>query len=126
MLLPNHSLVDTTVTRLRCMTGRTDCCTSANSKWYLPSGFAVTTGISSYGKGGGSTRGAIELYNVSSVPGNQGIHRCTLPQSDPAAITSTISVYVGIYDPRRGECIAYLVTGFKFVIIIEMTFIIMH
>ena len=119
VLLPNHSLVDTTVTRLRCMTGRVDCCnTNADTKWYLPSGDATTSGISSYGDS--SPRGAIELWVVSALVStaslNQGIHRCTVLESDPATNPYTISLYVGIYNPGEGECIAHLVTGCKVMI----------
>ena len=60
VLLPDHSLVENTVIRLRCMTGRVDCCTSANTEWYLPSGAAVSSATTaSYGVD--SNRGAIEL-----------------------------------------------------------------
>ena len=113
VLLPDHSLVDNTVMRLRCVTGRMDCCTSANTEWYLPSGDATTSGISSYGVG--SNRGAIELHSGNSESLMQGIHRCTLPESDPAANPSTISLYVGIYSPGQGEYIAHRVTGLKVV-----------
>ena len=117
VLLLNHSLVDNTVMRLRCVTGRVDCCTylpNANTKWYLPSGVAATsTTTASYGVG--SYRGAIELRSGSPESLMQGIHRCTLPESDPATNPSTISLYVGIYNPGQGECIAYLVTGFKYI-----------
>ena len=119
VLLPDHSLVNTTVVRLRCITGRVDCCnTNADTKWYLPSGDATTSGISSYGDD--SSLGAIELRNVSTLVStaslNQGIHRCTVPESDPATNPSTISLYVGIYNPGEGECIAHLVTGCKVMI----------
>ena len=112
VLLPDHSLVDTTVVRLRCITGRVDCCTSANTKWYLPSGVATTsTTTASYGVD--SNRGAIELHSGNSESLMQGIHWCTLPESDPVANPSTISLYIGIYNPGQGECIAHLVTGLK-------------
>ena len=111
VLLPDHSLVDNTAMRLRCIAGRVDCCTNANTKWYLPSGVATTSGISSYGDN--SPLGAIELVTGGAASLNQGIHRCTLPESDPAANPSTISLYVGIYSPGQGECIAHLVTGCK-------------
>ena len=115
VVLPDHSLVANAVMRLRCITGRVDCCdTNANTKWYLPSGTATTSGITSYGDN--SSRGAIELYDVSTVSGNQGIHRCTLPESDPATNPSTISLYVGIYNTGEGECIAHLLTGCKVMI----------
>ena len=113
VLLLDHSLVDNTVMRLRCITGRMDCCTSANTKWYLPSGDATTDGIASYGEG--ASLGAIELVTGGAASLNQGIHRCTLPESDPATNPSPISLYVGIYNPGQGECIAHLVTGFKVV-----------
>ena len=114
VLLPDHSLVDNTVMRLRCITGRVNCCnTEANTKWYLPSGDAATSGIFSYGEG--SNRGAIELASGSPESLMQGIHRCTLPESDPATNPVTISLYVGIYPPGQGECIAHLVTGLKVV-----------
>ena len=110
VLLPDHGLVDNTVMRLRCITGRVDCCkTDANTKWYLPSGDAATSGISSYGDG--SPRGAIELVTGGAASLMQGIHRCTLPESDPATNPSTISLYVGIYNPGQGEC--FIVTCFK-------------
>ena len=103
VLLPNHSLVDNTVTRLHCMTGRVDCCTSADTEWYLPSGVAAaSTTTASYGRN--SIRGAIELVSGSPESLMQGIHRCTLPESDPATNSSTISLYVGIYNPGQGEC----------------------
>ena len=111
VVLPDHSLVANAVMRLRCITGRVDCCNSANTKWYLPSGVATTSGINSYGDN--SPLGAIELRVVStlvSTPSlNQGIHRCTVPESDPATNPYTISLYVGIYNPGEGECIAHLV-----------------
>ena len=113
VLLPNHSVVDNTVMRLRCVTGRVDCCTNppnANTKWYLPSGIATTSGISSYGIY--SSRGVIELVTGGAASLNQGIHRCTVPESDPATNPFTISLYVGIYNPEQGECIANLVTSF--------------
>ena len=113
VLLPNNSLVENTVMRLRCITGRVDCCTSANTVWYLPSGDATTSGINSYGDG--SSLGAIELVTGGAASLIQGIHRCTLPESDPATNPSPISLYVGIYPPGQGECIAHLVTGFKVV-----------
>ena len=114
VLLPDHSLVDNTVMRLRCITGRVDCCTSANTKWYLPSGVAASSATTaSYG--GGSNRGAIELVTGGAASLNQGIHRCTLPESDHAANPSTISLYVGIYNPGQGECITHLITGLKVV-----------
>ena len=113
VLLPDHSLVDNTVFRLRCIAGRVDCCTSANTKWYLPSGVATTSSISSYGDG--SPLGAIELITGGAASLMQGIHRCTLPESDPAANPVTISLYVGIYNPEQGECIANLVASFKVV-----------
>ena len=101
MLLPDHSLVDNAVMRLRCITGRVDCCnTNANTKWYLPSGDATTNGISSYGVG--SYVGAIELITGSSQLLIQGIHRCTLPEPDPATNPSAISLFIGIYDPGQG------------------------
>ena len=101
--------------RLRCITGRMDCCTrlSANTKWYLPSGVAATSGIRSYGRN--SIRGAIELVSGSPESIMQGIHRCTLPESDPATNPSTISLYVGIYNPGQGKCIANLVSDLKMV-----------
>ena len=102
--------------RLRCMTGRVDCCTKpidANTKWYLPSGIATTSGIRSYGRD--SSRGAIELVTGGAASLMQGIHRCTLPESDPATNTSTISLYIGIYAHGQGECTAHLVTGLKVV-----------
>ena len=117
VLLPDHSLVDNTVMRLRCITGRVDCCTNANTKWYLPSGVATTSSIFSYGSG--TSLGAIELRNLNSVSGNQGIHRCTLPEPDPAANPSPISLYIGIYNPGQGECTAHLVTGLKVVYTVE-------
>ena len=114
VLLPDHSLVDNTVMRLRCIAGRVDCCTSANTEWYLPSGAAASSATTaSYG--GGSYLGAIELRSGSPESLNQGIHRCTLPESDPATNPSTISLYVGIYNPGQGECIAHLVIGLKVV-----------
>ena len=91
-----------------------DCCTSANTKWYLPSGVATTNGISSYG--GGSSLGAIKLDTGGAASLKQEIHRCTLPESDLATYPSTISLYVGIYGPGQGECIVHLVTDFKVVI----------
>ena len=66
----------------------------------------TTSGISSYGDD--SPLGAIELRDVSTVSGNQGIHRCTLPESDPATNPSTISLYVGIYNPGQGECALHI------------------
>ena len=116
MLLPDHSLVENNVVRLRCITGRVDCCTNnpdAITKWYLPSGVATTDGITAYGSS--SSLGAIELLTGSPEASMQGIHRCTLPEPDPATNPSPISVYVGIYAPGQGECIAHLVTGFKVV-----------
>ena len=114
VLLPDHSLVDNTVTRLRCVNGRVDCCNSTNTKWYLPSGAAASSATTaSYGVG--SNRGAIELRSGNSESLMQGIHRCTLPESDPATNPSPISLYVGIYSPGQGECIAHLVTGFEVV-----------
>ena len=113
VLLPDHSLVENTVMRLRCIAGRVDCCTDANTKWYLPSGDATTSGINSYGDN--SPRGAIELVTGGAASLMQGIHRCTLPESDPATNPSTISLYVGIYNPGQGECIAHLVIGLKVV-----------
>ena len=112
VVLPDHSLVNTTVVRLRCITGRVGCCnTNANTKWYLPSGDATTSDIGSYGDN--TPLGAIELRVVSTLVNtaslNQGIHRCTVPESDPATNPSTISLYVGIYNPEEGECIAHLV-----------------
>ena len=107
--------------RLRCITGRVDCCTSANTKWCLPSGVAATSGIRSYGRN--SIRGAIELVSGSPESLMQGIHRCTLPESDPATNPSTISLYVGIYIPGQGECIANLVSDLKWFIIIDHNFI---
>ena len=114
VLLPDHSVVDNTVMRLRCITGRVDCCTNppnANTKWYLPSGVATTSGISSYGSA--ASIGAIELVTGGAASLNQGIHRCTLPESDPATNPVTISLYVGIYNSGQGECIAHLVTVMK-------------
>ena len=120
VLLPDHSLVDNTVMRLRCMTGRVDCCTSADTEWYLPSGVAVFSATTaSYG--GGSNRGGIELTTGSPESAMQGIHRCTLPESDPATNPFIISLYVGIYSPGQGDCIAYLVTGFE-VVCNDLTF----
>ena len=88
--------------RLRCMTGRVDCCTSANTKWYLPSGAAASSATTaSYG--GDSNRGGIELRSGNSESLMHGIHRCTLPESDPATSPSIISLYVGIYNPGQGE-----------------------
>ena len=116
VLLPDHSVVDNTVMRLRCITGRVDCCTNppnANTEWYLPSGVATTSGISSYGIN--SSRGAIELLTGGAASLIEGIHRCTLPESDPATNPFTISLYVGIYNPGQGECIANLVNSFKVV-----------
>ena len=114
VVLPDHSLVDTTVVRLRCVNGRVDCCTSANTEWYLPSGAAASSATTvSYG--GDSSRGAIELRSGNSESLMQGIHRCTLPESEPSTNPSTISLYVGIYNPGRGECIAHIVTGLKMV-----------
>ena len=102
VLLPDHSLVENTVIRLRCITGRVDCCdTNPNTKWYLPVGVATTNGISSYGDN--SSLGAIELITGSPESSMQGIHRCTLPESDPATNPSTISLYIGIYGPGQGE-----------------------
>ena len=113
VLLPNNSLVENTVIRLRCITGRVDCCnTNANTKWYLPTGIATTNGISSYGSN--TSLGAIELVTGGATSLNQGIHRCTLPESDPATNPSTISLYVGIYNPGQGECIVDLVTGLQY------------
>ena len=110
MLLPDHSLVDNTVTRLRCVTGRFHCCISANTEWYLPSGIAAaSTTTGSFGLG--TNRGGIELRSGNSESLMQGIHRCTMPESDPAINPSNISLYVGIYNPGKGECIADLVTG---------------
>ena len=114
VLLPDHSLVDNTAMRLRCITGRVDCCTSANTEWYLPSG-VVASSATTASYGGGSNRGAIELRSGNSESLMQGIHRCTLPESDPATNPVTISLYVGLYNPGQGECIAHLVTGLKVV-----------
>ena len=114
MLLPDHSLVDNTVMRLRCMTGRVDCCTSANTEWYLPSGDAVAStdaaasSATTASYGGASNRGAIELRSGNSESLMQGIHRCTLPESDPATNPSTISLYIGIYNPGQGECALHI------------------
>ena len=100
--------MENTVIRLRCMTGRVDCCTSANTEWYLPSGAAVSSATTaSYGVD--SNRGAIELVSGSPESLMQGIHRCTLPESDPSTNPSPISHYVGIYSPGQGECIAHLI-----------------
>ena len=114
VLLPDHSLVDNNVTRLRCVNGRVDCCTSANTEWYLPSGVAASSATTtSYGVN--SNRGAIELRSGNSESLMQGIHRCTLPESESSTNPSPISLYVGIYNPGHGECIAHLVTGLKVV-----------
>ena len=120
MLLPDHSLVEVPVTptRLRCITGRVDCCSSPNpytaiTVWYLPNGDAATSGFFAYGTP--SPLGAIELHSGSPESSMQGIHRCTLPESDPATNPSPISLYIGIYAPGQGECIAHLVTGRKVV-----------
>ena len=78
-----------------------DCCTSDNTTWYLPSGDAATSGTGSYGDG--SSLGAIELVSGSPESLMQGIHRCTLPESDPATNPSPIFLYIGIYDPGQGE-----------------------
>ena len=106
VLLPDHSLVDNTVMRLRCMTGRVDCCTSTNTKWYLPSGVA-TSSVTTASYGVGSNRGAIELNSGNSESLMQGIYRCTVPESDPATNPSIISLYVGIYNSGHGECIEH-------------------
>ena len=112
MLLPDHSLVEPPVhpTRLRCITGRVDCCTNtgtshnpniAITKWYLPGDVAATSGFASYGSG--ASLGAIELATGSPEASMQGIHRCTLPEPDPATNPSPISLYIGIYTPGQGE-----------------------
>ena len=87
-----------------------DCCTNTGTspnpniaiiKWYLPSGVATTSGISSYGSD--TSLGAIELVTGGAASLNQGIHRCTLPEPDPTANPSTISLYIGIYSSGQGE-----------------------
>ena len=122
MLLPDHSLIQTSPNRLRCITGRVDCCTNIGTSpnpytaitvWYLPGGDAATSGFYIYGSM--SSLGAIELTTGSPESSMQGIHRCTLPESDPATNPSPISLHIGIYAPGQGECIAHLVTGFKVV-----------
>ena len=105
MLLPDHSLVEVPVTptRLRCITGRLDCCSSPNPNtvWYLPGDAAATSGFFTYGST--SYVGAIELTTGSPQSAMQGIHRCTLPESDPATNPSAISLYIGIYASGQGE-----------------------
>ena len=106
VLLPDHSLVAKTVTKLRCVTSRIDCCSNdidrVDTKWYLPSGDTATARYT-HSTGLGYPLGSIALTDVSTVSGNQGIYRCTVPESDPAANPSTISFYVGIYNLGQGE-----------------------
>ena len=106
VLLPDHSLVQTSPNRLRCITGRVDCCSPPNlytaiTVWYLPGDVAAFSAFSTYGST--SYVGAIELTTGSPQSAMQGIHRCTLPESDPATNPSPISLYIGIYASGQGE-----------------------
>ena len=69
--------------------------------WYLPGDVAATSGFASYGSN--VPRGAIELTVGSPQSAMQGIHRCTLPEPDPATNPSAISLYIGIYASGQGE-----------------------
>ena len=112
-VLPDDSLVadtdiDSSPSRnLRCVTARMDCCSVADidAAWYLPNGSSIR-GTNVLSSGEGFTLGSVALVSRSLVSGNQGIYRCTVPESDPAANTSTISYYVGIYNHGQGECFA--------------------
>ena len=131
-VLPDHSLVaDTDIDlspprNLRCVTTRIDCCSAADidAAWYLPNGSTIS-GANVLSSGEGFTLGSVALVSSSLVSGNQGIYRCTVPESDPATNPSTISYYVGIYNHGQGEYIAHnimhLSTGFKVIIIFSIT-----
>ena len=69
--------------------------------WYLPGDVAATIGFSTYGST--SSLGVIEVTAGSPQSAMQGIHRCTLPEPDPATNPSAISLYIGIYASGQGE-----------------------
>ena len=131
VLADNSLIADTDINSslsrdLRCVTARMDCCSVADidAAWYLPNGSTIS-GTNVLSSGEGFTLGSVALVSSSLVSVNQGIYRCTVPQSDPATNPSTISYYVGIYNHGQGEYIAHnimhLSTGFKVIIIFSVT-----
>ena len=115
-VLPNNSLVVVTdivadaAMTLRCVTPRTDCCSDADTamaQWYHPyGGDASATFIFDWlSRGEGEPLGSVALVRVRSRSRryNQGIYRCTVPLPGTAANPSTISYYIGLYNPGNGE-----------------------
>ena len=121
-MLPNNSLVvvsdivaDAAMT-LRCVTPRTDCCSDADTtvaQWYHHNGrdAGAIRFLNRLSSGEGEPLGSVAL--VRANPGilmarkNQGIYRCTVPLPGTTANPSTISYYIGLYNPGNGECMQF-------------------
>ena len=122
-VLPNNSLVVVTdivadaAMTLRCVTPRIDCCSDADTamaQWYHPNGgdAGAIRFLNRLSSGEGEPLGSVAL--VRANPGilmarnNQGIYRCTVPLPGTAANPSTISYYIGLYNPRNGEGMQFM------------------
>ena len=127
-VLPNNSLVVVSdivadeARTLRCVTPRTDCCSDADTamaQWYHPNGgdASATFIFDRLSRGEGEPLGSVALVRVRSSSlrynriifgRNQGIYRCTVPLPGTAANPSTISYYIGLYNPGNGEGMQFM------------------
>ena len=123
-VLPNNSLVvvsdivaDAAMT-LRCVTPRTDCCSDADTavaQWYHPNGgdAGAIQFLNRLSSGEGEPLGSVALVRANSnnevAMNNEGIYRCTVPLPGTTANPSTISYYIGLYNPGNGEGMQFMV-----------------
>ena len=77
---------------------------SVNTKWYLPSGRALSSTDSSFNTSIQSSN-AITLNDKDSTNAPNGILRCEIPD----ASGTRQSIYIGIYNQRHGQLAAIIV-----------------
>ena len=107
-VIPNHGYVEISdigssdTTALVCHTNR-PASGGANSggDWFAPDGTRVGTVGSSDVPGVERSRGpmVVRLRRISGTAPDEGIHRCTIQEQ---GATSTVKVYVGLYNTGGG------------------------
>ena len=122
-VLPNNSLVVVSdivadaARTLRCVTPRTDCCSDADTavaQWYHHDGrdAGAIRFLNRLSSGEGEPLGSVALVRANSNNEvgmrNEGIYRCTVPLPGTTANPSTISYYIGLYNPGNGEGMQFM------------------